>query len=323
MTSELSPLMMAYEDGLCLRPVDRTPLRALGESIAHPKLYVICAPIIIQVGTCPCEVLGMGNVSFGIPMIDEFTPEGLPRNSFVLLIGEGGTGKSVTIQQIAGAWVKKGEPCIMVAFDDDPESILNNFDHLGYCSKDALNANLLRIIDCFSFRTKTPKKIDDHIDVVSNPRDRQQLTSAIYAAVKGMDGKGAVFIDSITELFTMSEPTSTIEMIKDWRAEICKAKHITAFAAYHLGMRSLDEFVGMLDYVVDGILEFRFDPLFAQQGVLARQVRLRKMKGASHDAFWHYFTIGKKGVVPMNTKNDGAPSLGAQRARAESHRLPK
>jgi hypothetical protein len=71
--------------------------------------------------------------------------------------------------------------------------------------------------------------------------------------------QGAVFIDSITELFTMSEPTSTIEMVKDWRAEICKEKHITVFASYHLGMRSLDEFVGMLDYVMDGIIEYRFD----------------------------------------------------------------
>ena len=274
-------------------------------------------------GHNPREVLLMDNVSFGIPMVDEFTPEGFPRNSFVLLLGEGGPGKSVTLLQLAGAWMKRGEPCIIMAFDDSPESIINNFARLGYCCDDAFKGNLLRIIDCFSFRTKSPKHPDEHVEIVSNPRDRQQLTSALYSAVNGMDGKGAVFIDSITELFTMSEPTSTIEMVKDWRAEICKEKHITAFASYHLGMRSLDEFVGMLDYVMDGIIEYRFDPLFAQQGVLARQLRLRKMKGTAHDTFWHYFTVSKNGLIPMESKKENAAPRAPQKGRAESQRLPK
>ncbi len=270
----------------------------------------------------PNEVLIMENAAFGIPMVDEFTPDGFPRNSFVLLLGEGGTGKSVTLLQLAGAWIERGEPCIILAFDDSPDSILKNLERLGYCCNDAFKSRLLRIIDCFSFRTKSPKKPNEHVEIVSNPRDRQQLTSAIYSAVNGMDGRGAVFIDSITELFTMSEPTSTIEMVKDWRAEICKEKYVTAFASYHLGMRSLDEFVGMLDYVMDGIIEFRFDPLLAQQGLLARQMRLRKMKGTTHDTFWHYFTIQKSGLVPMKARKDRAPIV-PQKGREESHRLPK
>lgn len=255
----------------------------------------------------------MDNVTFGVPMMDELTPEGFPRNSFILLIGEGGTGKSVTLLQLAGACIKRGEPCIILAFDDSPASMIENLERLGYRCDGAFKSRLLRIIDCFSFRTQSPRKLNDYIEIVSNPRDRQQLSSELYSAVSDMDGKGVVLIDSITELFTMSEPTSTIEMIKDWRAEICKGKYITVFASYHLGTKSMDEFVGMLDYVVDGIIEYRFDPLFAQQGLLATQMRLRKMKGATHDTLWHYFNIKKDGLSPIKP----------QKGREESHKLPK
>lgn len=255
----------------------------------------------------------MENTTFGVPMMDELTPNGFPRNSFILLLGEGGTGKSVTLLQLAGACIARGEPCIIMAFDDSPASIVENLERLGFSCEKAFKSKMLRIIDCFSFRTQSPKKLNEHIEVVSNPRDRQLLTSELYSAVNDMEGRGVILIDSITELFTMSEPTSTIEMIKDWRAEICKGKYITVFASYHLGMRSMDEFVGMLDYVVDGIIEFRFDPLFAQQGLLARQMRLRKMKGTTHDTLWHYFEIKMGGLAPIKP----------QKRREESHKLPK
>jgi KaiC/GvpD/RAD55 family RecA-like ATPase len=58
----------------------------------------------------------------------------------------------------------------------------------------------------------------------------------------------------------------------------------------------------MLDYLVDGMIDFRFDPLLAQQGLLARQLRVRKMKGTSHDTVWHYFAIEKTGLIPLKSQ---------------------
>ncbi|MBM5805901.1 MAG: hypothetical protein FJZ49_07575 [Candidatus Verstraetearchaeota archaeon] len=239
----------------------------------------------------------MSRVKFGIPMIDSLLPENFPRNSFVLLFGEGGTGKSVTLIQAAGAKFSAGEPCVFITFDDSSYSIIENFKGLGFDCQLAMETGLLRIIDCFSFRTRMPPKPNDVIKVVQNPKDHHALTGIILSTAEGLEGRGSVFIDSLTEFFTLSAPTSTLETVKNWRAELCKTMGITVYASYHVGVKSIDEFAGMLDYLVDGMIDFRFDPMLAQQGLLARQLRIRKMKGASHDTVWHYFTIEKTGLV--------------------------
>jgi KaiC/GvpD/RAD55 family RecA-like ATPase len=241
-------------------------------------------------------------------MIDSLLPDCLPRDSFVLLFGEGGTGKSVTLIQATGAKFSAGEPCIFITFDDSPRSIINNFKRLGYDVQLALETGLLHIIDCFSFRTRMPSTPNDGIKVVQNPKDHHALTGVILSMAEGLEGKGSIFIDSLTEFFTLSEPTSTLETIKNWRAELCKTMDVTVYASYHVGVKSIDEFAGMLDYLVDGMIDFRFDPMLAQQGLLARQLRIRKMKGASHDTVWHYFTIEKTGLVLLKGHGTESPA---------------
>jgi KaiC/GvpD/RAD55 family RecA-like ATPase len=137
------------------------------------------------------------------------------------------------------------------------------------------------------------------VKAVSNPKDHHELTGVLRSAVEGISGSGYVFIDSLTEFFTMSEPTSAIETIKNWRAELCKLMNITVFASYHVGVKSIDEYAGMLDYASDGVIDFRFDPLMEQQGLLVRQLRVRKMKGASHGTEWRYFVVEKRGLIEL------------------------
>lgn len=250
----------------------------------------------------------MSYVTFGIPMIDSLLPEGIPRHSFIMLFGEGGTGKSVALIQAAGNRIKLGEPCIFITFDDIPSLIINNFLRLGYDIRGALAKDTLRIIDCFSFRARLPPKPSDGIRFVKNPKDYHELTGTILSTAEGMEGKGAIFIDSLTEFFTIGEPTSTLDTVKNWRTEFCKIMGITTFASYHIGLKSIDEFASMIDYLVDGIVDFRFDPILAQQGLLARQLRVRKMKGAPHDTVWHYFAIDHGGLIPLKTQGASEPA---------------
>ena len=241
-------------------------------------------------------------------MIDSLLPDGIPRNSFILLFGEGGTGKSVALTQAAGNRIRLGEPCIFVTFDDSPSSIINNFIRLGYEIRPALTNGLLRIVDCFSFRARMPPKPSDGIKLVQNPKNYHELTGTLLSTAEGMEGKGTMFIDSLTEFFTIGEPTSTLDTVKNWRVEFCKMMDITVFATYHIGLKSIDEVAAMIDYLVDGIIDFRFDPLLAQQGLLARQLRVRKMKGASHDTVWHYFTIERGGLLLIKSQAPSEPA---------------
>jgi KaiC/GvpD/RAD55 family RecA-like ATPase len=260
-------------------------------------------------------MVAMLDSKFGIPMIDEALPEGFPRESFVILFGEGGTGKTVTLLQVTGERLKAGMPCVFVTFDDSPASIIDNLRRLGFDPDAAFRDDLLHIVDGFSFRSRVSQKVVESINFVPNPRDRNALTGSILTAVNSFSEKGTVIIDSLTELFTMSEPSTTIETIKDWRAQFCKSMGLTVFASYHIGVKAIDEFAVMLEYVVDGIVDFRFDPLFAQQGVLARQLRVKKMKGTTHDTLWHYFTIDKNGLNPIKSHAKGSSE--------DSHKLSK
>jgi len=238
-------------------------------------------------------------VTFSIPLLDSLLPDCFPRNSFVLLFGEGGTGKSATLIQMAGEKMRGGEPSVYLTFDDSASSVINSFIRLGYDCNKALEEGKLRIIDCFSFRGAVASKPHPGIWVVNNPKDHHELTGVLRSAVEGISDFGFVFIDSLTEFFTMSEPTSAIETIKNWRAELCKFMNITVLASYHVGVKSIDEYAGMLDYASDGVIDFRFDPMMEQQGLLVRQLRIRKMKGASHGTEWRYFVVEKRGVVEL------------------------
>jgi len=242
------------------------------------------------------HLMEMSYVRFGVPIIDELLPEGFPRNSFILLFGEGGTGKSVALSQAAGARIRAGEPCVYVIFDDSPTCILEEFSRRGINYREAMDNDTLIIIDCFSFRSRTFQKADEAIRVVANPRDHHTLTGDILSAATTCGGNCSVFIDSLTEFFTLSEPTSALETVKNWRAELCKAMNMTLIATYHVGIKSVDDLAAMLDYLMDGIIDFRFDPSTEPRALLS-QLRVRKMKRSIHDTEWHSFLIEKEGLV--------------------------
>ncbi|MEM0265372.1 MAG: ATPase domain-containing protein, partial [Candidatus Methanomethylicia archaeon] len=56
----------------------------------------------------------------GIAALDEVLPNGIPRNNMILILGEGGTGKSVFMVQLMNYRLNLGEPCIFICFDDIP-----------------------------------------------------------------------------------------------------------------------------------------------------------------------------------------------------------
>lgn len=56
----------------------------------------------------------------GIGALDAVLKEGMPRSSFVVISGEGGTGKSVLLSEFFYRRLEAGEPCIYVCFDDLP-----------------------------------------------------------------------------------------------------------------------------------------------------------------------------------------------------------
>jgi len=71
-------------------------------------------------------------ISSGIPALDEMLGgKGFYRGSSVLISGSPGTGKSSTGMQFIDAACRRGERCLVFAYEESPEQILRNMRSIG------------------------------------------------------------------------------------------------------------------------------------------------------------------------------------------------
>lgn len=241
----------------------------------------------------------------GLAILDEVLPNGIPRNNMIMILGEGGTGKSVFMLQLMCSRLLAGEPCIFMCLDDTPLSILQSAEGFNWNLLDYTSKGLLRFIDCYSFRMSPDKaSIPEYVIYVENPRELYLLVDILTGLMDrlGMRGRGAVFIDSLTELMSLSESAVALEVVKIIRAECAKERGVTVFGTFHFGVKPYDDLEQILEYVVDGIIDLRYDPQYMQQGFLVKQFRVRKMKGAPHHTGWVSFNVDSTGIFKVSTK---------------------
>jgi len=94
--------------------------------------------------------------------------------------------------------------------------------------------------------------------------------------------------------------------------EGAKEKLVPFFCSHHTPLRAYVELDDLLFYVVDGILDVRFNPGFAERGLLVKQFRVRRMKGAPHETYWVTFSVTSKGVTEVELP---VPVLSTERSR--------
>lgn len=240
----------------------------------------------------------------GVEVLDAAIPNGIPRNTMVVLHGEGGTGKSVFQASIAYNRLLAGEPVLFITFDDDPVSLLQLFQSFGWNLDEYISKKLFRVIDCFTYRVKTSGSPPNYVYRVVNPREPNDLIEVLSAAMNdmGMNSKGAIFIDSLNELLSQSEITSALETVKMIRAVAPKARKVSVYATLHTGIESLHEILFTLEYTVDGIIEFRYDPSLAQLGMPIKQLQVRKLRGTRHAAISIPYSINSSGIKAVDPR---------------------
>ena len=108
-----------------------------------------------------------------------------------------------------------------------------------------------------------------------------------------------ILVDSITELFLQSHPFKAVNAVKAWRATFCKDDLIQFWATYHTGLQQFAAYDDMITYISDSIIDTRHEPVFAGAGVLIKQFRITKVKGAKHNPVWVTFDVGPKGIKKM------------------------
>lgn len=250
-------------------------------------------------------MLGKGRTLYksGIQALDNEVPDGFPRNAFGVIRGPGGGGKSVLLGEMAKRQMESGKRVIFVCFEDTPLSILQNLSSLGWDPADMLSKGMIHLIDCFSSQILHKTIRYDHTTLIRNPTQPEEISDAILDLLNsGRKAKeiGGVFVDSITELFLQSHPFKAVNALKAWRATFTKDHHVPIWATYHTGLQQFAAYDDLITYSSDIIIDLRHEPVFKNAGVLLKQFRVTKIKGASHNPIWITFGVATDGIHRMD-----------------------
>ncbi|HDI75243.1 MAG: hypothetical protein DRJ52_03185 [Thermoprotei archaeon] len=247
----------------------------------------------------------MNKISFGISVLDSILKEGYPKQSLVLLVGEGGIGKSVFLMLIAKHRLELGEPVLFVCLDNDPLAIIESFKSFGFEVDKYTEKNLLGFIDCYSFKVSAIyRKNLSYVLGIADPKNLNQLAKTIVEAMSRLSvGKGGcLLLDSLNEIFLYNDLTRVSDFLKEVRYIVIRHYGASFFATIHVGLSKWEELRSMIEHLADGVIEFRFEPSLSEAGVSVRQVRVKKMRAVPHDSNWYSFHITKEGIVPLKVK---------------------
>lgn len=248
----------------------------------------------------------VARISLGVDVLDFALPKGVLRNSFIILAGSGGSGKSVFNIFLSISFLKRGEPVIYVSLDDDPATVITSFKTFNFNLKPYMEKKLFGIVDAFSFRLGTLKKVYEGVVREVDPRNSSKFIYALIESLDymGMDSKGLLILDSLNEIFFHLELNRAIELIKTIRALVSKAKNVLTIATFHTTTESLTEIVKSIEHLIDGLIELKTveQPPLTTAPLPLWQLIIRKMKGAPHSTSWVLYTITEDGIKPVVLK---------------------
>jgi len=243
-----------------------------------------------------------GTFKFTQDLFKYIIPHGVPRNSFVVLTGEGGSGKSVILAHLVKDFLVSGEPVIYVALDDDPQTVLNQLSSFGVDVEGFCGKKLLTIVDGFSYLAKA-KKPSSCVEEEVNPENPDTITSSIGKLIEkyNIANKGLIVVDSLNEIMVLLDPTRFVKFVKVLRASFAKTQGVLTVASLHTSTQNFKEYLLTIEHLVDGILETSSIPVeLAQQiPIFVRQISVRKMKGTDTKQGWVLYGIDREGLKPV------------------------
>jgi len=320
----------------CRLVIPEEPITTEHQGVTYHFCSEPCRKTLLEEDRVFTEYHGARRLDPGVSALRAGLPQGIPRNSFVLVSGEPGTRDEALFGELVWRALKRGEPAIVVAFLDTPISVVQDFVGLGWNVLPYLASGQLRILDCFSYRLDDPegmaKSMSDwnrHLhrvagestSAVRDPSNPQgvltTLERCIDAVVDEDDEEGVVVIDSLTEFGSLVQPVQAYDFVKDLRAAVPKARTIPVFAGASR-IDNGDEFPHDLGYITDGVIDLALTDELVQD-TLMKRIRVRKMTGVHSISRWttYEFTEGR-GLVTTQPPADGQAEGGPEPSAPDS-----
>jgi KaiC/GvpD/RAD55 family RecA-like ATPase len=281
-----------------------------------------CREALAESDTVFTQYHGFRRTPTGVAPIDESLPQGVPRNSFVVLTEVAGTRSESVRAELVWRALERGEPVVVVTFLEPPVSVVQGFVTLEWNVLPYLEAGQLRFVDAFTHRMEDRERMVERFDDwnthlvsfcepatsrVRDPSDVDELASRIDDALERLDmeDRGIVVVDSLDEFGSGVQPVQAYRFVKDLRATVPKSRFVPIYASATVS----DDGRGFptdLDYLVDGIVDLRLNDDLVE-GSLLKQLRVRKMSGVLALPKWalYEYTAGE-GIVTIDPR-EGPP----------------
>ena len=217
----------------------------------------------------------------GISGLDPLIQGGFLQNSVNLVAGETGTGKTIFCTQFLWHGLQKGDTCLYITLEEDPQDIKDDAMQFGW--------------DLEKFEKKGLLKVIYH-----DPAQVNNLGAVIMDEIKRMDVKRLV-IDSISVVALTIESQSQIRKALYNMISTIKKTGCTALVTSEIpeGVKQLSRF-GVEEFVVDGVIVLNY--LEYAAGGLDRSLIIRKMRRTKHGKDVYPIDITPKGIVLKSIK---------------------
>ncbi|MHB9285780.1 ATPase domain-containing protein [Halobacteriales archaeon Cl-PHB] len=285
----------------CRLPCPGDPVTLEREGITYHFCSEACRQALADSDRVFTQYHGFRRMQTGVAALDTSLPQGMPRNSFVMLSDLAGTRSESLQAEIAWRALQRGEPVVVVSFLEPPVSLVQEFVGLDWNVLPALENGDLRIVDCFSYRVDDRERMFERLDpwnshvwnvareateTVRDPSDMGELQNRLDSALEdlGMQDEGVVVLDSLTELGSLVQPVQAYSVVKDVRADVCKGRFVPVFASATVS-GDADGFPHDLGYMADGIVEMQLNDEIVKDA-LVKQIRVRKLSGVLSYPQW-------------------------------------
>ena len=300
----------------CRLPIPTTTVTLDRDGVTYQFCSKSCRDALDGSDRVFTQYHGHRRLETGVSALDSSLPQGIPRNSFVMLTDLAGTRTEAIQAELVWRAIQRGEPVVFMSFLEPPVSVVQEFVSLEWNVLPSLENGDLHILDCFTYRVDDRERMQERMctwnahlqrvaeqstTTVRDPSDVSQLENRLDGVLEEMEmqDRGIVVVDTLTELGSLVQPVQAYNFVKNVRADVCKGRFVPIFASATLTGDG-EGFPHDLRYMVDGIVEMRLNEDLVEDA-LVKQIRTRKMSGVLTFPEWesYEYTAGK-GIVTFD-----------------------
>jgi circadian clock protein KaiC len=217
-------------------------------------------------------------VKTGVRNFDDLIQGGFVKNSTNLLVGRGGSGKSIFTIQFMMQGIREGEKCLFISFEEKRGEFFSHMKAMGVdLEKHSKEGK-------FFFLEYTPQKVKTMLD---------EGGGAIEALVLN-EGITRVVIDSVSSLMMLFGKELEQKEVSFNLSSILKGWNCTTLLTYEENLIFERDSSRIFDLVSDTIILFYF---LRSKNKRIRSLEIMKMRGTKHSLSLHPFEIINGGIT--------------------------